>query len=70
MLNENRSGHFTDLWALGVIIYQMLVGSVPFNGNYDFEVFQKITDRKLQFPNGLEEEAVDLIDRLLHLDPF
>jgi serine/threonine protein kinase len=39
MLNENRSGPSTDLWALGVIIYQMRVGQVPFNGQFDYEVF-------------------------------
>jgi 3-phosphoinositide dependent protein kinase-1 len=69
MLNDNRSGPATDLWALGCIIYQMRVGNVPFNGQHEQEVFQKITDRQLQFPNDLEPEAIDLIDQLLHLDP-
>ncbi len=69
MLNENRSGPPTDLWALGCIIYQLRVGYVPFNGQFDYEVFQKITDRQLQFPNDLEPEAIDIIDALLHLDP-
>lgn len=45
MLNENRSGPPTDLWALGCIIYQMRVGQVPFNGQFDYEVFSKITER-------------------------
>ena len=39
MLNENRSGPPTDLWALGCIIYQLRVGTVPFNGQFDYEVF-------------------------------
>lgn len=69
MLNENRSGPPSDLWALGCIIYQLRVGYVPFNGQFDYEVFQKITDRQLQFPNDLEPEAIDIIDALLHLDP-
>lgn len=69
MLNENRSGPPTDLWALGCIIYQLRVGYVPFNGTLEHEVFQKITDRQLQFPNDLEPEAIDIIDALLHLDP-
>ena len=39
MLSENSSGTFTDLWALGCIIYQMRVGHVPFNGASEHEVF-------------------------------
>lgn len=30
MLDGNFSGRFTDIWALGCIIYQMHVGSTPF----------------------------------------
>jgi len=33
MLNDSVSGPFTDLWALGVIVYQLLEGEVPWKGN-------------------------------------
>lgn len=31
MLEANFAGKFTDLWALGCIIYQIHVGDTPFN---------------------------------------
>ena len=31
-----------DLWALGIMCYQMLVSYVPFNGNSEAEVQQNI----------------------------
>ena len=41
MLDRNTSGTFTDLWALGVIVYQILVGETPWKGK-EYEVFQQI----------------------------
>lgn len=67
MLNETRTGFSNDMWALGCIIYQMLVGTVPFNGNNENEVFAKITRREVEFDNNLDNAAVDIIDRLLTL---
>ncbi len=48
----------------------MLTGDVPFKANYDYQVFQMITDRKVDFPNYLTEDAVDLIDKLMQLNPY
>lgn len=48
----------------------MLTGDVPFKANYDFQVFQMITERRLVFPKYLPMDAVDLIDKLMQLDPY
>ena len=69
MLDENISSPGMDLWALGCIIYEMRVGQTPFHGTVDYEVFNKIKDRQLVIPNELEPEVVDIIDKLLQLDP-
>ena len=45
MLDENISSPGMDLWALGVIIYEMRVGQTPFHGLVDYEVFNKINKR-------------------------
>ena len=72
MLSENTASPASDLWALGVMIYQMRVGQVPFFGNVDFEVFEKIRMRTLLLPKELgnkEPETVDIINHLLNLEP-
>ena len=45
MLDENISSPGMDLWALGVMIYEMRVGQTPFHGQVDYEVFNKINKR-------------------------
>ena len=50
MLQSNQAVPASDLWALGCILYKMLVGEVPFNGASDYQTFQLILERKLEYP--------------------
>ncbi|KAH7121233.1 serine/threonine-protein kinase-like protein [Dendryphion nanum] len=65
---ENFYTEKVDLWSLGVLTYEFLVGEAP------FEDTQVMTTRKIcrgdyQVPNFVSPEAKDLIKRLLVLDP-
>lgn len=69
MLEYNNSGKYTDLWALGCIIYQMLVGRSPFQAKTKDKVFQNVLERRLSYPHFLDSDARDLIDKLLQMIP-
>ena len=69
MLEFNMSGLYTDLWAVGCIIFQLINGNSPFEANTQYEVFRNILERKIHYPSSMDRNAVDLINKLLDYDP-
>jgi len=71
LLNENEPCCFksSDLWALGCIVFQMLSGKVPFKGETGYQTFQLIQKGHFECPDYFSSSAVDLIQKLLCLDP-
>ncbi|PFH52010.1 hypothetical protein AMATHDRAFT_2499 [Amanita thiersii Skay4041] len=59
----------SDFWALGCIIYQMIAGRFAFQGLSDYLTWQKIKRLEYTFPDGFDEQAKDLIGRLLVKNP-
>jgi len=70
MLSNSVSGPFTDLWALGVIVYFIVTGEPPWRGNQEYAVFKQILERHIIFPTTMPIDAVDLVDKLLQLNPL
>ena len=58
-----------DFWAIGCMVYQMISGLPPFRGTTDYLIFQQVLEPKIEFPNGFNETAKDLVQKLLILDP-
>mmetsp|Transcript_27141 Transcript_27141/g.51297 ORF Transcript_27141/g.51297 Transcript_27141/m.51297 type:complete len:359 (-) Transcript_27141:338-1414(-) len=59
-----------DVWSLGVLCYEFLVGKPPFEAEGHNETYKRISRVDLTFPEGAATpEARDLIARLLQKDP-
>ena len=57
-----------DWWALGILIYEMIVGNAPFYGDTPFETYERILEGYIDFPDFVKEEARDIIGQLLIAD--
>jgi len=55
-----------DYWALGVLIYEMSAGFVPFYSDDPMEVYQLILGGDLKFPSHMSRSVVDLIQKLMN----
>uniref|UniRef100_F6X5G2 non-specific serine/threonine protein kinase n=1 Tax=Xenopus tropicalis TaxID=8364 RepID=F6X5G2_XENTR len=66
-------GKPVDWWAMGVILYEFLVGCVPFFGDTPEELFGQVISDEIAWPDGddaLPADAQDLISRLLRQNPL
>lgn len=53
-------GKSVDWWAYGVLLYEMLVGQPPFDGEDEEELFNAITDHNVSYPKSLSKEAKEV----------
>ncbi|XP_020843274.1 microtubule-associated serine/threonine-protein kinase 2 isoform X8 [Phascolarctos cinereus] len=66
-------GKPVDWWAMGVILYEFLVGCVPFFGDTPEELFGQVISDEIAWPEGddaLPPDAQDLTSKLLHQNPL
>ncbi|XP_069740722.1 aurora kinase C-like isoform X2 [Narcine bancroftii] len=69
MIEGKMHDENVDLWSLGVLCYEFLVGHPPFEAVDRQTTFRKISKVDLDFPSFLSEGAKDLISRLLKHNP-
>ena len=53
---NGKSERRSDIWALGIVIYQMYTGSLPFMGNTEMELMQNILNMEPPNPRTLNPE--------------
>nr|XP_040016271.1 cGMP-dependent protein kinase 2 [Gasterosteus aculeatus aculeatus]XP_040016272.1 cGMP-dependent protein kinase 2 [Gasterosteus aculeatus aculeatus] len=67
---KNQGHDFAvDFWSLGVLIYELLVGSPPFSSSEPQKIYAKILDGVLKYPPYMSEAARSIISKMCRPRP-
>lgn len=75
MISETGHDFTSDWWAVGILIYEMLIGIPPFYHKNKSTMYKMIAEKEPRFPDpkkhgiGVSDDAEDLIRKLLSKDP-
>lgn len=61
-----------DVWAIGIMFYTMIYGTLPFMGKDEKELIHKITQENIKFPVNevpVSKEGKEVIKSMLNKDP-
>jgi len=76
VITDNNCTFAVDWWALGIILFEILLGFPPYNGSTPEEVFKSIVNNRKEIEMNIgysddqvSPEAASLINSLLERDP-
>ncbi|EYB92661.1 hypothetical protein Y032_0191g1303 [Ancylostoma ceylanicum] len=68
IINEATFNHTIDNWAVGVLLFEMLVGQSPFHYSSTGNIVKAIIACKFDIPNSVRVEPSNLIKKLIVKD--
>ena len=67
--NDLKYDEKADIWSIGALCYQMLIGNSPFDAYNMQELVEKIEEGTYKVPTNLSKEVVSFLNGMLQYDP-
>ena len=67
----NNTGHdeHVDIWCIGILLFELIVGRPPFSGETEQIIRYNIMKMRINWPDNIDRDAADLISRILKYNP-
>ncbi|KAI8381069.1 kinase-like domain-containing protein [Radiomyces spectabilis] len=69
ILRSEDYSYAVDFWSLGTILFEMLTGVTPFWAETHAEMYRRVLEDVLEFPEDFDPVTADFISGLLQRDP-
>ena len=65
ILTFQKYNQSVDWWALGVLLYEMMIGQSPFHGDEEDDLFRSICNDALFYPRFLRPESITCLAQVV-----
>ena len=69
IIKEKGHDEKVDIWCIGVLLFELITGTVPFQGKDIESLKSNILHLRISWPKEINKDAKDLISKILKLDP-
>ena len=67
MIEQLGHDETVDIWCIGILLFELITGTTPFEGNDFKTVAHNITELKITWPPKMDPDAKDLVSKILKL---